>query len=306
MIFKFIKVVSFVFLFVSVRCGSTVSTSEPVTSAADTFKLNTEGYAPTQEELIKKYKVKQRRTDFEKTGSWGFSNYDTTGLLIEFEYHDEKYKQDVRSTIRYELNQKGDILKKTKTEYKKDGKPDPLGETVSTYQYNEDGNILKITEIKSNNNQDSTISQYQYDDQGREVRFTRSSKYNSEMSEFEYDQYGNIQTKVVDNQKTTILYNELDLVEKEITYSRTGEVYTTTTYEYNTRGDCTKVETAGAVSGTTKRTFNTNGQMLTRKVSSSFGSSDITQSYDSRGLLVKKITNGMSGYETKVCTYTFH
>lgn len=185
--------------------------------------------APTEEELIKKYRVKSIKSSYE--GGWSITNYDKKGAKIseESDYSGKKkisckfdnagrtisekttYKDGSSFTIEYKYNDEGKLIHKTFTD--SDGK-----KTETSIEYNTRLNTR--TEISS-----TGIDKEFYDNRGLRVRF-----------------------ESYDDTKKMIGYGEATYDEDGLKKSERAVIMGMNTfdeYEYNTMGQLLKQHRTG-------------------------------------------------------------
>lgn len=200
--------------------------------------------APTQEELIKKYRVKSVKQTY--SNGWFIANYDKKGNKIS-----EESDYSGTRTFTYEFDKEGNVTKE-KTKYK-DGTS-----TTITYKYNEEGKLISRTYTGSDGKASETRFEYNnalntrsessdlgvdrefYDNRGLRVRFESFDEKGKLVGsgEAQYDEEGlktseNGMIMGMSNYDTYSRYNEAGQL---LEMHRTGLVDVYFYYEYDDRG----------------------------------------------------------------------
>jgi YD repeat-containing protein len=199
---------------------------------------------PTQEELIKKYKVKSVKQTF--TGGWYMATYDRNGIKIS-----EENDYSGKKTFTYEYDKDGRVTKE-KTKYK-DGTSTSL-----TYKYNEEGKLISRTysgtDSKSSETQFvynkalNTRSEYSdlgvdkefYDNRGLRVRF-ESFDENAKLlgsGEAQYNEEGlkTSESGMIMGMSSQDNYSRYNEAGQLLEMHRTGLADVYFLYEYNDKG----------------------------------------------------------------------
>ena len=187
--------------------------------------------APTQEELIKKHKVRTVKETYK--GGWSISTYDKKGNKIaeESDYLGKK-------TFGYEFDKKGQV-KKEKIKYK-DGTS-----MFREFEYNEEGKVISKTFTDSEGKKSATTFEYNADFGTRiESSSTGTDK------EF-YDNSGlRVRFESYDNNKKMVGSGEAKYDENGLKISEKSSVYGMSTndeFEYNEAGQLLKQHRTGIV-----------------------------------------------------------
>jgi hypothetical protein len=206
---------------------------------------------PTQEELIKMYKVKTVKEIY--SAGWTLSTYDNKGNLISTESdglskHNYSYVFDTKGRVIKETRKLNDIAIVKEFEYNADGKliresftPSDEKTEVTTYEY--DKKLKTRTETSS-----TGVEKEFYDNRGLRVRFESYGEKGDLMSygEAKYDEKG---LKV--SEKSSLLGKTMDDVYQYnengqvISLYRTGPFAINKSYEYNRIGLMISSRTTG-------------------------------------------------------------
>lgn len=170
-----------------------------------------------------------------------------TGTTVEYEYDSNSnvikttYSYDGEATlIEYnEYNEKGELIKKTQ-----DLCP---GQTIYTYTYDENGNLLVSDKVQENgfNSRD----EHEYDENGNRIKTVYHSAWDNTYTCYywEYDEDGNVTKEIHELSDRSIdyirtyTYDEAGNCIKKVYESR-GETYVTLS-EYDENGNLLKTET---------------------------------------------------------------
>ncbi|MDP2388504.1 MAG: hypothetical protein Q8M29_19175 [Bacteroidota bacterium] len=186
---------------------------------------------PTQQELIKKHKVKTIKETYE--GGWTISTYDKKGNRIS-----EETDYTGKKTYTYEFDKKGQVIKE-KTKYRD-------GTTFSyQYEYNEEGKVISKTFTDSDGK--TSVTKFEFNkDLGTRIESSSSGTD----KEF-YDNRGlRVRFESYDNNKKLVGSGEAQYNEDGLKISEKASVFGMSTndeFEYNEAGQLIKQHRTGIV-----------------------------------------------------------
>lgn len=221
----------------------------------------------------------RRNTDGDNDIRWEYE-YDDEGRLV-MEYEDSYFMgHQSNYTTAFAYDDEGNLVAWTRNE----------GSYTTTYDYDEEGRICALSEGETGD--PWRFITYTYDDEGRlEGRLHTTTNDYAMYAQFSYDDKGRL-TKVVE------------------TDQKLGEVYETTTYEYDDTGNLVRVDLSTRYDDEfdygnyhAPVEFSYDGEGRVTKATATLGDNvyTATLTYDERGNLVQVLDGIEGGYQA---TYT--
>lgn len=223
----------------------------------------------TQEELIKKYKVKTSTTRSDAILEIMF--YDKKGDLIKMEYSSKSYNSKVKYSYRYDSQ--GRKIKEIRMY--------DTGKFSSVvYEYNEDNKIIQKTLTSMSGETDV----YTYD-------------YNIELNTMISD---------ISDVRSKEFYDNRGLCVKALSYDRTGKLISNEAFTYDENGwKIGKISTVGNTKQLLRFENDKNGRVLQMHRTGLFDASWF-YTYNEKGLLIESRTLKKGKETVKKTEYTFY